>query len=186
MRIAARHPVRILVGALVVLAVGAGPAAAATTGQSASWSATSAPTTTQTIRFTVTLTSQQTVLEKLGAGGEITYGWNQLTGTAPSASGDIGVTLLGNVEYTNGVGPFFGFMTLKFASLSTVGTRLTGTATKDSSGVTHFQAKMRIIGGSAALIGAKGTGSFTGTRRDDLGGGVELDVTLKLRGVDIG
>ena len=53
------------------------------------------------------------MLEKLGAGGEITYGWNQLTGTAPSASGDIGVTLLGNVEYTNGVGPFFGFMTLK-------------------------------------------------------------------------
>jgi hypothetical protein len=182
MRIAARHPVRILSTMLVVLAVAAGPATAGTSGRSTSGSTTS----TQTTRFSVTLTSQQTVLEKLGGGGEITYGWNQLTGTAQSASGDIGVTLLGNVEYTNGVGPFFGFMTLKFASLSTVGTRLTGNATKDSSGVTHFQAKMRIIGGSAALIGAKGTGSFTGTRRDDLGGVVELDVTLKMRGVDIG
>jgi len=186
MRVASRHLVRVVSTVFVVLTVVAGPAAAAPARRGGSESTTSAPTTTQTTRFTVTLTSQQTVLEKLGAGGEITYGWNQLTGTAPSASGDIGVTLLGNVEYTNGVGPFFGFMTLKFASLATVGTRLSGKATKDSSGVTHFQAKMRIIGGSAALIGAKGTGSFTGTRRDDLGGVVELDVTLKLRGVDIG
>lgn len=182
MRIASRHPARILSTVLVVLAVAAGPAAATTGGRSGSGSTPS----TQTITFTVTLTSQQTVLEQLGAGGEITYGWNELTGTAPSASGDIGVTLLGNVEYADGVGPFFGFMTLKFASLSTVGTRLTGKATKDSSGVTHFRAKMRIIGGSAALIGAKGAGSFTGIRRDDLGGAVELDVTLKMRGVDIG
>lgn len=182
MCIASRNLIRILASAFVVLALAAGPAAAAPASRDASRNTTS----TQTTRFTVTLTSQQTVLEKLGAGGEITYGWNQLTGTAPSASGDIGVTLLGNVEYTNGVGPFFGFMTLKFASLSTVGTRLTGKATKDSNGVTHFNAKMRIIGGNAALIGAKGTGSFTGTRRDDLGGVVELDVTLKMRGVDIG
>jgi len=185
-RIASRPPVPILSTLFVVLAIAAGPAAATTAGRHASGRTTSTQTTPQTIRFTVTLTSQQTVLEKLGTGGEIAYGWNQLSGTAPSASGDIGVTLLGNVEYTNGVGPFFGFMTLKFASLSTVGTRLTGKATKDSNGVTHFNAKMRVIGGNAALIGAKGTGSFTGTRRDDLGGAVELDVTLKIRGVDIG
>lgn len=85
------------------------------------------------------------MLQQLGAGGDITYGWNELTGTAPSASGNVGVTLLGNFEYADGVGPFFGFMTLKFASFSTVG-----------------------------------------TRRDDLGGAVELDVTPKMRGVDIG
>jgi hypothetical protein len=45
---------------------------------------------------------------------------------------------------------------------------------------------MRVSGGSAALIGAKGTGSFTGTRRDDLGGAVELQVTVKIRGITIG
>ncbi len=157
-------------------AIGVGPAAASVPGKGP----------VQTTKFTVTLTSQQTVLEKLGAGGEITYGWNELVGTATSDSGDIGVTLLGNVNYTNGSGPFFGFMTLKFASLATVGLRLEGRATKDASGVTNLRSKMRVIGGSAALIGAKGTGSFTGSRRDELGGAIVLQVTIRIRGIAIG
>ena len=86
MRIASRHPIRILSNAFVVLAVVAGPVAAAPASRDASGRTTSNQTTTQTTSFTVTLTSQQTVLEKVGAGGEITYGWNQLSGTAPSAS----------------------------------------------------------------------------------------------------
>jgi hypothetical protein len=171
-----------LVLAGLLVATTAGTAAAGTARQSGSGSKHAV----QVTKFTVTLTSQQTVLEQVGSGGDITYGWNRLTGTAPSASGDIGVTLLGNVVYTNGEGPFFGFLTLKFASLSTVGLRVEGRATKGSDGVTDFDAKMKVIGGNAALTGAKGTGSFTGSRRDDLGGAVELQVTIKLRGIDIG
>jgi hypothetical protein len=140
----------------------------------------------QTTKFTVTLTSRQTVLDQLGAGGAITYGWNQLTGTAPSSSGDIDVELLGNVQYTDGEGPFFGFTTLTFASLAHVGFRMHGNATKDSSGVTHLTAKLKVIGGSGALIGVRGGGSFTGTRAAQPGSPVELSFTIKLRGVSVG
>jgi hypothetical protein len=180
MRISRIFTTLVLTGVLVAMTVGT--ATAGTRARSGSGSERA----TQTTKFTVTLTSQQTVLEQVGNGGDITYGWNRLTGTASSASGDIGVTLLGNVVYTNGEGPFFGFMTLKFASLSTVGLRLEGQATKGSDGVTDLAAKMKVIGGNAALTGAKGTGSFTGSRRDDLGGAVELQVTIKLRGIDLG
>ncbi len=180
MRISRVFTALVLAGTLAATTVGTATAGTGTQ------SGSSSKSTTQTTKFTVILTSQQTVLEQVGAGGDTTYGWNQLTGTASSASGDIGVTLLGNVVYTNGEGPFFGFLTLEFASLSTVGLRIDGRATKGSDGVTELAAKMKVIGGNAALTGAKGTGSFSGSRRDDLGGAVELQVTVKLRGIDIG
>ena len=141
---------------------------------------------TQTTEFRVTLTSQGTTLRQVGADGEIAYGWNQLAGTAPSDSGDIGVEMLGNVQYVDGRGPIFGFVTLKFASLSDVGFHMQGKATKDSSDVTHFTGKLKVLGGTAALIGVKGGGSFSGTRAAALGSPVELDFTIKLRGIDIG
>jgi hypothetical protein len=183
MRTLTAHPVRLAAAAVALVALAASPAAASVTSGRDAGSKGSVQTTT----FSVTLTSQQTVLEQVGRGGARTYGWNQLTGTASSASGDIGVTLLGNVDYTNGEGPFFGFMTLKFASLSTVGLRIvTGRATKDASGTTNLTANMRVIGGNAALTGAKGTGSFTGTRSAELGAPIQIDVRVKIHGVDIG
>ena len=140
----------------------------------------------QTTKFHVSLTSQGTTLQQVGAKGEITYGWNHLTGTATSDSGNIGVDLLGNVQYTNGQGPIFGFVTLHFASLSDVGFRVQGKATKGSGGATDFSAKMKVIGGNAALIGVKGGGSFTGSRSGALGSPVELDFTIRLGGITIG
>jgi hypothetical protein len=139
----------------------------------------------QSTEFQVTLTSQQTVLRTVGTDGEITYGWNQLTGTASSDSGDIGVEMLGNVQYVEGSGPVFGFATLKFASLAEVGFRMHGKGVKGSDSTT-FTGTLKVIGGTASLIGVKGGGSFTGTRRDELGAAVDFDMTIKLRGVEIG
>ena len=141
----------------------------------------------QVTKFTVTLTSQQTVLHQVGADGQHTYGWNQLTGTGSSDSGDIGVELLGNVQYTKGQGPFFGFVTMHFASLADVGFRLVGgKATKDSDGVSHFTAAMKVIGGTGALNTAKGSGTFTGSRTAELGSPVAASFTIRITGVDIG
>ena len=144
------------------------------------------PSKVQTTKFHVSLTSQGTTLFQVGRGGNITYGWNHLTGTATSDSGDIGVELLGNVQYTDGVGPIFGFVTLHFVSLSDAGFRWNGKATKGSGGATEFRAKMKVIGGNAALTGVKGTGSFNGGRAGTLGSAVELDFVIKLAGIDIG
>lgn len=132
--------------------------------------------------ITVTLTSSQTVLTQVGRGGDITYGWNLLEGEAATDSGDVSVSLLGNVVYDKGSGPFFGFLTLKFASLSTLGLRIVkGSATKQSDGSTDLDAKLKVIEGTAAMTGAKGGGSFTGGRSADLGSPIEITITLKLK-----
>jgi hypothetical protein len=138
----------------------------------------------RTTKFHVSLASLDTTLFQVGRGGDITFGWNHLIGTATSDSGDIGVDLLGNVQYTNGAGPMFGFVTLHFASLSDVGFRWEGKATKGTDGATDFSAKMKVIGGSAALTGVKGVGSFRGSRSGELGSRVELDFTIRLRQTD--
>jgi hypothetical protein len=135
------------------------------------------------ISFTVTLTSQQKILEQVGRGGAITYGWNELTGTASTPSGDVHVTLLGNVEYTNGSGPFFGLLTLKFASLSTLGLHLEGHATLRKDGTTALKSKLRILGGNAAFTGATGKGSFTGERAAALGSPIVIKVTIEVHGI---
>jgi hypothetical protein len=137
------------------------------------------------ISFPVTLTSQQSILEEVGRGGEQTYGWNELTGTAATDSGDVQVQMLGNVEYTEGSGPFFGFVTLRFASLSTLGLRMQGTATVRDDGSTDLKAKLRVIGGNAAMTGARGKGRFTGERPAELGSPIEITITVRLRGVDL-
>jgi hypothetical protein len=165
---------RALAGCLIVasvLALGAAPVAAA--GDD--------PTR---IRFGVTLTSQQRILEEVGRGGDTIYGWNELTGTAATSSGDVQVQMLGNVEYVDGSGEFFGFLTLEFASLSTLGLRMDGEASLRDDGSTDLQAKLRVVGGNAAMTGVTGKGKIVGERPEELGGAIVITVTLRLRGLD--
>lgn len=136
------------------------------------------------IRFPITLTSQQSTLEQVGRGGEKTYGWNELIGTTTTKSGDVQVQMLGNVEYVEGSGEFFGFLTLRFASLSTLGLRMDGIATVQDDGSTDLKAKLRVVGGNAAMTGAKGKGRITGERPAELGGAIEITVTLRVRGIE--
>ena len=138
---------------------------------------------TTRIKLTVKLSSQQTILEQVGRGGDITYGWNQLTGTAATDSGDVDVQLLGNVEYLNGSGRFFGSLTLELASLSTLGLDVEGRAKLRDDGSTRLESKLRVIGGSAAMTGARGKGTMNGERRDDLGGAIEVTIDVRLRGL---
>ena len=170
MRIFSRNLLRVVTAGVVIVAVMAGPAPAKSS-------------KVTKISFTVSLTSQQRILEMVGRGGQITYGFNQLDGTASTAGGDVGVQILGNVEYTKGSGPFFGFLTLKFASLSTLGLRIEGTATLRKDGTTALKAKLRIVGGNAAFTGASGSGSFTGERKAELGSPIEIKIMVNVRGI---
>jgi hypothetical protein len=154
---------------LATLLGGAGVAGAQTSAQ------------TSSIDVTVTLTSKQTVLTQVGKGGDITYGWNQLTGSADTPSGKTNVELLGNVDYLNGSGRFFGFLTMKFASLSTLGFLVEGRAAKQASGITKLKATLKVIEGNAAFTGAKGAGSFAGTRAAALGSPIEITIKAKVR-----
>lgn len=136
---------------------------------------------TSTINVTVTLTSKQTALTQVGKGGDITYGWNQLDGSTDTTSGKADVELLGNVNYLNGSGRFFGFLTMKFASLSTVGFFVEGRANKQVDGSTKLEATLKVIDGDAAFTGSSGTGSFTGTRAAALGNPITITVKAKMR-----
>jgi hypothetical protein len=120
------------------------------------------------IEVTVTLTSKQTALTQVGKGGGITYGWNQLTGSTDTPSGKTEVELLGNVDYLNGSGRFFGFV-------------MEGRAVKQADGSTKLKAALKVIDGNAAFTGAKGAGSFTGTRTAALGSPIEITIKAKLR-----
>jgi hypothetical protein len=143
--------------------------------------APAAAQSTSAIDVTVTLTSKQTVLTQVGRGGAVTYGWNQLSGSATTPSGPTAVDILGNVNYTNGSGPFFGFLSMHFASQSTVAFLMQGRAAKQPDGSTKLKASLTVIDGNAAFTGAKGSGAFTGSRAAALGSPIVITIKAKVR-----
>lgn len=134
------------------------------------------------LAVTVQLTSQNRVLHKVGVDDEKIYGWNQLTGTTQVGTEVVSVEMLGEVDYVNGSGSFAGFVTFTFPDQSTLATRMTGgkaVAATDTTEAT-FSATLEVIDGTGRYLGAKGKGTFTGTRKDALGGDVVSDLSLDL------
>ena len=101
------------------------------------------------LQVTADLDSQSRTLHTVGADGSMTYGWNQLVGTATVDGQPVGVELLGNVNYVKGSGPIFGFVTFTFADGSTLGMQFQGAATATANGdETSFAATLGVIGGT--------------------------------------
>lgn len=116
------------------------------------------------------LDSQARTLHTAGAAGSVTYGWNQLVGTATIDGQPVGVEMLGNVSYVKGSGPIFGFVTYTFADGSTLGVQMQGAATASADGNdTTFAATLGVLGGTGRYATATGTGIFTGSRQAALG-----------------
>jgi hypothetical protein len=135
------------------------------------------------LQVTADLESQSRTLHTVGADGSMTYGWNQLVGTATVDGQPVGVELLGNVNYVKGTGPIFGFVTFTFADGSTLGAQFQGTATFPSvSEVTNFAATLGVIGGTGRYASATGTGIFTGSRDASLGTTVKATFDLTIAG----
>jgi hypothetical protein len=130
----------------------------------------------------VILSSSARTLHQVGATGEKTYGWNLLEGTATVDGQPVAVQLQGSVNYTNGGGPFSAFVTFTFADGSTLGTSVQGLATADErKNETTFASTMLVIGGTGPYSLTKGTGTFTGSRTDELGGNVAATFDVELR-----
>jgi quercetin dioxygenase-like cupin family protein len=131
------------------------------------------------LHVTADLDSLSRTLTTVGATGAQVYGWNQLAGTDP-ASG-VGVAMLASVNYENGSGPFFGFVTFTFPGGSTLGVQMQGTALAAADGSkTTFAATLGVIGGTGTYATATGTGTFTGSRTAALGTTVSTTFDLSL------
>ena len=168
-----------LVGAVVTAGflVGASPASA---------NSDSSP---QKIAFTTTVTSTERVIYNAGVNNSITYGWNRLIGTATIDGVLSDIELLGNVDYKDNGGPFYGFITITQPD-ATLALRMNGKAVPfthresyASTPETRFKSKLKVLGGSGRFIEARGAGAWTGERTTELGGAVSMRVVLKVSGI---
>lgn len=143
-------------------------------------SSSSSHSETPNFTYSAGLTSQGTNLKQLNGGTKVT-GTNRLTGTTTIDGSPANVEMLGNVAYTNGNGPFFGFLDITLENGSILSMRMDGTATKNAAGVTSFDAKLEVIGGTETYNGATGQGHFTGTRPAELGSPLQMEVQATVR-----
>ena len=137
------------------------------------------------MHLTTSLTSQDRRLSSVGPNGSSVYGWNRLTGTASLGGQDVGVDMLGNVNYKAGNGPFSGFITFTFADGSTLGVAMQG-ATKGSADTRNatFISTLGVIGGTGRFAEATGVGTFVGSRTAALGTAVAATFDLRLVGAE--
>jgi hypothetical protein len=132
-------------------------------------------------RIETTLTSDARALTQVGPGGASTYGTNHLLGAATLDGQAVTVDMQANVQYTNGSGPFFGFVTFAFADGSSIGVSMQGQATATAgSDDTTFAATLGVVGGTGTFLDATGSGTFTGSRQVALGGQVSAVIDLQL------
>ena len=134
------------------------------------------------LRVEADLTSQARTLHEAGADGTTVYGWNHLVGVGDD---EVQVELLGAVNYGSGNGPFTGFVTFTYPDGSTLASYMQGdTVASDDGTNAVFTATMGVIDGTGTYEGAKGVGTFTGTRDASLGTaiGAEFDIRIASSG----
>lgn len=151
-----------------------------------SWAAI-ADTVTQPgveLRAEMSLSSDFSVLQKVGLDETQTYGWNRLVGTTRSNLGEFDVVMLGNVNYVEGSGPFFGFLTLTAANGDMLSLQMDGSAQVEDDGVTRLSSKLEVIGGTGEYVNAGGSGSFTGMRIAEVGAPIEFTMTAGVTGLE--
>jgi len=129
------------------------------------------------------LTSAESHLMKVGEDASKTYGWNTLVGPSSTDLGTFDVEMLGNVDYENGNGPFFGFVTLTDLSGDLLGLRMDGEASVEADGSSALEATFEVIGGTGQYSEASGTGTLTGTRMAAVGAPIEIVIIVDLIGV---
>ena len=135
---------------------------------------------TQTV--TVLTTSKEKVLHTVGASGENVYGSNHLVGDGTDGTEAVNVEMLATVNYTNGSGDFDGVITFTYADGSTLGFDMVDGSTVAATDTTDatFHSELEVIGGTGRYVNTTGTGTFDGSRKDALGGAVEMTFALRL------
>jgi len=132
------------------------------------------------VRGESSLTSSESELGKVGVDDAKTYGWNHLVGSTSTELGAFEVDMLGNVDYVNGTGPFFGFVTLVAPDGDRIAMRMDGDAKVRDDGTTALSSRLTVIDGSGDYVGVTGHGSFVWTRIAQVGAPIEIEFTVRL------
>ena len=164
-------------------------ASSCTTEDSAEANNSSAATTSTTSVVTfgpaaqtvnVEMPSVAKTLYKVGKDDTVTYGANQLVGSATVLGQPATVEILGSVNYINGSGPFTGFLTVTWADASSIGFSILGTATQETDGSSKIVSSMDYIGGSGTYVDTQVQGKFTATRSAEVGTPIMTELTLEV------
>lgn len=180
-----RTPMRLMIVALLAAVALVIAGCSDSSSKSGSSSTSTTIKNAETVEFPVTLTSAESRLLKVGPQDQHTYGWNKLVGTATFKGQSISVEMLGNVDYDNGNGPFFGFVTLTTTPNNTIGMRMDGSATVRSDGSTALSGTFTVIGGTGTFVNVVGNGTMEGSRKAAVGSPVELVFKLNLSGATL-
>jgi len=135
------------------------------------------------IVFLTEFVSEETTLNTLPGG--YTYGWNYLT-SATKIDGKPGkVEFLGVVNYTDGSGPFGGFVTVTLDNGSILGLAVDGQGLSLAKGGgtadARFGGSITVISGSGDFKKAQGIGTMTGSRASTLGSPVTMKFNVILK-----
>jgi len=135
------------------------------------------------IVFLTEFVSEETTLNTLPGG--YTYGWNYLT-SATKIDGKPGkVEFLGVVNYTDGSGPFGGFVTVTLDNGSILGLAVDGQGLSLAKGGgtadARFGGSITVISGSGDFKKAQGIGTMTGSRASTLGSPVAMKFNVILK-----
>ena len=134
--------------------------------------------TAQTVN--VEMPSVAKTLYKVGKDDTVTYGANQLVGSATVLGQPATVEILGSVNYINGSGPFTGFLTVTWADASSIGFSILGTATQGTDGSSKIVSSMDYIGGSGTYVDTQVQGKFTANRTAEVGTPIMTELTLEV------
>ena len=120
--------------------------------------------------------------QTVSASGEHVYGSNHLVGDGTDGTEAVNVEMLATVNYTNGSGDFDGVITFTYADGSTLGFDMVDGSTVAATDTTDatFHSELEVIGGTGRYVNTTGTGTFDGSRKDALGGAVEMTFALRL------
>jgi len=169
------------VALLAIASLGLTSGCSSASGKSdAAASTTVASAPTQTI--TVLATSAEKILHTAGASGEHIYGWNRLVGEGTNGTDTVNLEMQATVNYTNGNGSIAGVITFTYPDGSTLGFDMgegTAVAASDTTDAT-FHSDLVVIAGTGKYATATGTGTFDGSRKDALGGAVEMTFALRI------
>ena len=114
------------------------------------------------------------------------FGLIRLTGKSTYDGGPVEITDVANVAYSNGSGPFNGFITLKDTFGSTLVMRFDGGTKADGEGGATINGPLTVIAGTGRWTGATGNGALVGVRGDVVGSPLKVVAKIALNTPSVG